>query len=1114
MQEIAAQEERVLPMVDIDMQNELHSLYHYPEFDLLMRSSDILYTPDRDEISIRNMSVSYAASQLLKLLRTKENAKGKPLVICLSTKAFVDNSEGFEFVVYDGNKYSQWYITEWGKVLDSDENFYARIPKGEEEPDLKQHYYWMINYDDNVMRDYRYVTLELKSNLTFDKYGYVKRVSSPVEFENIASADAADYIAHHIIPELGIKQGCDTLIIMREGSGLVEEQEAYIYSIVRGYSSNIYMNGSLDIVLRVAITRQGKIYTYQPNWEKIGKVETLLLPEMTMEDADDEFSEVQESEKEDYLFARLMVLLGVLPMTKYQYYPEYHLKIEDKSHPDYQMDEASYDSEASKFVRNVAENLNKWFKSRPKVPYQKKLELDTGGIHRELVSLNALPDINDTRRRDRLIIYRGSLEEDGKKYYRFAIGDLISVSLVEKMNNASWEEEAEKIEDEILVTADGEIYRYQRGMKFYGEYPQSWKVRSFDPKSEVEPDRISMRDYYECWDKKFIWIRLSDDYEDNRLARIAQIAGDIYDNLDMFYRGNETSALSPWYFRKAAAGEPDGESSVEIIAGQVLGGKYYPRFRVAVKPNNDVYLIEGGTLRFVVNVSEAQKEEVRSKSQSGVNSEDIDRMAAAISSALANDKSSDKAGKSDGTAATPSSEAAEGAEPSTKNVTSAGTSEVAEPSAETAQHDGAAKAEDAKTEPKGNDVILAAPQGAKTLNAVYVPNGHGFQIPESVSNANMNKERGVTRYSLFDYYWPVQSDLKLRGMDPVASATYIATDILPSIQKFRNYNTGIQVIGAAKDPFIKKDGMYLVSLPVPEDYDNVFRTGYKKEYFFVDRGRNVYYIEKRYELIKDMEKSSHVLGSIKQYVKCNYHEQLWNRQQYIKLCVVRYYPLIGLKVSTIKGYYDFDDLIKRAALEIESNYLRDYNDGQWTILFAHADKIGDKNAYVYYVYHGDGDCWFYAAVSEDHKLYRYYYDAVRIGHVPSVVSELPLLSNSIDPLKDDRDYHYYDIAILAVPYSVSDGDMVSVKLAGKWISELIIRRYDGPATLLPWWIVPLKVIQVDGVDAYEFDVGKGKYELTEVLFKAIVTQDRRVYRVLGDNREFVGVIPDDAVEVR
>ena len=60
-----------------------------------------------------------------------------------------------------------------------------------------------------------------------------------------------------------------------------------------------------------------------------------------------------------------------------------------------------------------------------------------------------------------------------------------------------------------------------------------------------------------------------------------------------------------------------------------------------------------------------------------------------------------------------------------------------------------------------------------------------------------------------------------------------------------------------------------------------------------------------------------------------------------------------------------------------------------------ADKIGDKNAYVYYVYHGDGDCWFYAAVSEDHKLYRYYYDAVRIGHVPVIEKPALMIAVSI-----------------------------------------------------------------------------------------------------------------------
>ena len=95
---------------------------------------------------------------------------------------------------------------------------------------------------------------------------------------------------------------------------------------------------------------------------------------------------------------------------------------------------------------------------------------------------------------------------------------------------------------------------------------------------------------------------------------------------------------------------------------------------------------------------------------------------------------------------------------------------------------------------------------------------------------------------------------------------------------------------------------------------------------------------------------------------------------------------------------------------------------------------------------------------------------------------------------------------------IKDGDDVSLNLAAWWVFETMAKSYAGKVNQNPWRIVPTGITQIDGVDAYLFDVGQGKHQLDELRFKAAVSQNRKIYKLDGDKPELSGTIPDDAPE--
>jgi hypothetical protein len=242
----------------------------------------------------------------------------------------------------------------------------------------------------------------------------------------------------------------------------------------------------------------------------------------------------------------------------------------------------------------------------------------------------------------------------------------------------------------------------------------------------------------------------------------------------------------------------------------------------------------------------------------------------------------------------------------------------------------------------------------------------------------------------------------------------------------------------------------------------------------------------------------------------------------------------GLNASIVTQYYPWFELgspspmpevenysIVQAAAEVEAAYLHDHNDGHWGIKYAGVVTIEGEKAWKFIVYymddpdsHDDGNIKysFKVAATTGHKLYRYQTDLKQLGKLPAGYQ--PPAKEDTEKEKNYKPSYAKDLGIGSLCYdeSIDDGPYVSLALAAYWALDLVAKDMPGRKNYnAPWWAVPSKT-KFDGVDAFEFEIGQGKRNKEDTRVKAIVTQDRKIYKILKDKPEFVGSIPEDALE--
>ena len=976
-------------------------LYSFPDFDLKVG--------DRLK-SWGGLTVSRAASQLVKLIREREKYSGQMFVELVSSEAQnVDNSTAFYFVVRWADKEKTYYVTEWAKVFDKALQYVGRIEKGDPEPGV-------------VLTPPEMETIEyVDYYFTFPK--------EIAKIDGLSVEEAAEFVAHQAIAELFPNLGCTAWSIVLSGISEIDGQKAYDFSIYHewfgslddGFSYFFWGRSSTPVLFRMAVTADRKAYLYDKEPQQVGKLAQLPLSDEQPLDP-----ELAATLKKVESYATMLVgkLGGVkLPeefneQFSYTQYPNYKIKFETKP-----------GENERKWVLNAAENLYQWFLSRDFPRYNVLQTIDNGTFSFKLAVNSSSTTLSEHY--SHVIVYKGKRVVDGKTQHYFDLGRVN----VENLN--------EEKTVSMMVQDDGTIYEYRAAMRLYKALPQS-----------IEPGRIKqlddalLHDYAPTRDKDGRSSRFcngtyngmnfkKDENDDDSLS--LEAANYIFDHIDEFYHGERN--LNPWCITELEGGEIDGAKTHEFAVGQGNSKSYPIYFRTAVTETGKVYYYDGKEPIYFSTLSGMSETAQDEKSQEG----------------------SDQRSKTD--------------------IVSKG-DQMEDEAEEVAETKKSAREEREK------NAGLAPKQNVDELKAFYADKG--FRVPKIASQTVKGKV-----YFDFDLVYANNNIPQLKGIKHEIAASYIDQALIPKLNRTQPLPWKLLLNSKERIDALNKEALFF-ALGSVDDNDKFSPS----EYYIVSEDKLVYSTQVVPKYIMDMPvQSSDSLQDYETSMSYSFSGVMMNIRNYPRFKVEM--PLFE---NTIENYP-----IEQAAAEVEAAYLRDHNDGNWIMRNASIIDFDGVKAWKFVVSYEYNTLPFDVIATADHKLYRYTRELKQVGAIPKKQAEaskdpVPEDERSISSAEKSCGNGTYNVQV----HGISQGDYVSLSQACHWVIETLGKTYTERNNN-PWRLVLTQITKVDGVDGYEFDVGQGKYKLDKTLFKAIVTQDRKIYKV-GNKPEFAGTIPEDAPE--
>ncbi|MBO4349679.1 MAG: hypothetical protein J6A01_01880, partial [Proteobacteria bacterium] len=987
-------------------------MYSYTDFDFIMKDDDVS--------EINGMSASYAAGELVKLIKEKEHIDGRGIVMLLNGNVSVDNSSAFEFDATVGDKRSTYYVTSWAKVFDENENYIGRIVKGGKEPgevpaQMKQ------STDEYV--DFAFIFPEQSE-----------------EIEGLTREEAATYVAHQAIPELSEQSGCEPWSIVLDGTAQIEGQKAYDFSVFHQWLPKSddqfsFMNDTkTPVSFRMAITANRKAYLYELIPDQIGTLKQMELPEPLPPDPKIAKALQKYKKKSPDGFLGTIALHALEEMIKYTGYPEYRLKIKDKA-----------DDIALDWIRNAAENLNQWIKNYKGESLTVIQTITARNTQLKLAVANSPATVSKSF--ERLILYRGKIEENGKTRHRFAIGQVN----LETLN--------EKISYEIEVDEDGTFYLLKPSVSFFAMVPQDIKKAA---KHGLDDDLIY--DYASAQSENGSSRFCKDNYVGMNFKKklgkdapsSAKSANFIMDHLYRFYHGERN--INPWYVTEMDHGEIKGAQTHEFTVGQGTSGDYPIYFRAAVDENGKVYRYDGDAPVYVDTLPTAKS------SDSAKEDDNLKALQNRLEDMFAGVPVDDSKHEAD---------------------------------------------KENHVEENTTPVYPAPKQDVDELKTIY-PATY-FEIPKLDSSQNQTNEDAdserngdkleTTEYTDFDFVRSRQNPPKFKNLSGQDAAIYINSEIIPSLKMYPNNYWVMRLLGKGTAKDIHNEAMFFNI-----GYIDTWHKFQNKVTLAVSKDRKVYRPQMVYKYIKDMAvQTAPEVGPTE-----------FSGFSVGRVTTVSFnYPLFTLiepsSMPECDGY-----TLPQAAAEVEAAYLHDHNDGNWTIEYRGITEIEGAKAWKLRISYGNDKYSFNVAASTAHKLYHAAEELQQVGTVPAKVTAPPL-DNTPDSIRERTHWDENECGIGTLntkKNNIPEGDYVSLRLAAHWIFETMAKTYTGKQDNNPWRAVPTGTTQIEGVDAYEFDIGQGKYHLAQTYFKAAVTQDRKIYRVTDGKLELVGTIPEDAPEPR
>ena len=575
--------------------------YSYDAFDFVVF--------DTDFNSFDVLSPTYAANELVKFLKARDHLEGRATVVLASSNWQVDNSPAYRFDVTLGSKHDSYYVTTWGKVLNNNTVVLGRISKQNAEPGEVPK---PAEYDSKV----------------FDDFVYVYPKSSPA-LPGLDSEAAANYIAHRMIPELGLSSDCRGWSVSLDGISEIDGQKAYEFSVYHAWfapkdEDDVFSaddkNGT-PVRFRVAITEGRKIYLFERVAERAGQITDKPVAEPLPPDPKlaKKYKQSLEKAKDNLIDAILLVQFE--EKLQYTAYPEYRLKLD-----------VEVSEKALPWIRNVAENLNAWAK---KYPGEATKIIQTVIADDQPIALAVASSSMEVNHAfERLIVYRGKHTVDGHTRHRFSIGQ-VNVDQLKSL-----------IAVEIDVDEDNTFYLLTPSITPYGTLAQT-----LPPIHKAQLDDELMRDYASARDAKGVTssmcagtykaINLGENFSD-KAPDSSSAAEYIMSHLDQFYQGERN--LNPWYITEQPNEEIQGVKAHIFSVGQGINAHYPIYFRAAVDENHKVYRYDGTPVYVATmptNTATKSEEEKRLKEiQSNLN-----RMFSGVAPAATSEKKDEKPNK-------------------------------------------------------------------------------------------------------------------------------------------------------------------------------------------------------------------------------------------------------------------------------------------------------------------------------------------------------------------------------------------------------------------------------------------------------------------------------------
>ena len=359
----------------------------------------------------------------------------------------------------------------------------------------------------------------------------------------------------------------------------------------------------------------------------------------------------------------------------------------------------------------------------------------------------------------------------------------------------------------------------------------------------------------------------------------------------------------------------------------------------------------------------------------------------------------------------------------------------------------------------------------------------GFEYDDITNHPGKGKG-AIYEYADFYYRDLLGGDTSLGGLDAKTAAFYIDSQLIP---KLDIYNEEPWVIQLTEKRQVDAKDAIVYSVGHLDDWDKMKTV----RMFWVTGDRKVMGTQKKIAFVKDLPKDINVpeKPEVGGFSMDNTDVKLYYSYPDYTLAIPDPEP-------EINGYP-----VSLAAAELNAALLSDVKDDGWKIVYSGKENIDGKQLFCFKL--SNHKTTFKALVSSDHKLYRYEGGLEVVGEIPKDIEEMEVVETH-DSIPSFG--HGYDREL--------DGKYVSVALASHWVRKLTVKTYQGKRDNSPWHVELKGTKKLKGIEGYSFDIGQGMHGLDKVYMNAIVTQDRKVYRVQDGKTQLVGTIPEDAPEIR